>query len=207
MRNRGLPPIAPADMIRRELRYLENRETLRTRLDVEEMIFIQSIVGRAHEGHGGFRGQRYVDTGEDDVAAALRLDPWGVRRDRQQLIDAIGGYVRRAIEDKAPGYLLDEEGEPLLGIGSFRFMPVDPRDVLRGLYLGGLRDTPEARTGNRAALSRDDRGTRKALLRRYGRHARHGPQWRAPGPGGLRGGDRSLSRAGADRGDASDAGQ
>src|SRR5207245_356593 len=116
---------------------LQSRETLRTRIDVEEMIFIQSLTGRAHEGHGGFRGHRYVDTMEDDVAAALRVDPLAARQDRQGLLDSIGRYAQRAIAGDAPGYLLDEDGEPLIGIGFFRFMPVEPRDILRGLYLGG----------------------------------------------------------------------
>ena len=96
-RKQGAPTVAPAEVIRQELRYLQSRETLRTRVDVEEMVFIQSIVGRAHEGHGGFRGRRYVDTAEDDVAAALRLDPYGVRADRQELLDSIRGYARRAM--------------------------------------------------------------------------------------------------------------
>jgi hypothetical protein len=137
--------VAPAELLRQELRYLQSRETLRTRIDVEEMIFVQSLTGRAHEGHGGFRGRRYVDTAEDDVAAALRLDPWSVRQDRQELLDSIVAYARRATAGEAPEYLLDEAGEPLLGICFFRFMPVNPHEVLRGLYLGGLRDTPEAR--------------------------------------------------------------
>jgi hypothetical protein len=145
MRNHGPPSVAPAAMLREELRYLQHRETLRTRRDVEEMIFVQSLVGRAHEGHGGFRGRRYVDTAEDDVAAALRLEPHAVRDDRQRLLDSIVAYARRAMEGKAPEYLLDEDGEPLLGIGTFRFMPVEAHDVLQGLYLGGLRDRPEAR--------------------------------------------------------------
>jgi hypothetical protein len=137
--------VAPAEKLRQEMRYLQSRETLRTRQDVEEMIFVQSLTGRAHEGHGGFAGRRYVDTAEDDVATALRLDPWSVRADRQALLDSIRAYARRAMAGKADSYLVDEEGEPLLGIGFFRFMPVTAHDVLRGLYLGGLRDTPEAR--------------------------------------------------------------
>jgi hypothetical protein len=112
---------------------------------VEQLIFLQSLTGRAHEGHGSFHGRRFVDTAEDDVARSLRLDPAGVRQDRQRLIDEIAGYARAAMAGKAPAALLNEEGEPLLGIGFFRHMPVDPGDVLRGLYLGGMRDRPETR--------------------------------------------------------------
>jgi hypothetical protein len=106
---------------------------------------MQSLAGRAHEGHGSFHGRRFVDTAEDDVARALRLDPAAVRPDRQRLIDGISDYARAAMRGKAPSALLDEEGEPLLGIGFFRHMTVEPGDVLRGLYLGGMRDRPETR--------------------------------------------------------------
>lgn len=137
--------IAPAKLLLQEWKYLQSREMLRTSWHVEEMVFMQSLASRAHEGHGSFHGRRFVDTAEDDVAEALRLAPGRVRQDRQQLIDEIGTYARRAMRGQAPHTLLNEDDEPLLGIGFFRQMPVAPRDVLRGLYLGGMRDRPEAR--------------------------------------------------------------
>jgi hypothetical protein len=139
------PSVAPAALLRQEFRYLQNREALRTTWEVEELIFLQSLTGRAHEGHGSFHGRRFVDTTEDDIALALRMDPNGVREDRQRLIDEVRAYAQRAMQGEAPDRLLDEEEEPLIGIGFFRHMPVDPGDILRGLYLGGLRDRPETR--------------------------------------------------------------
>lgn len=138
--------VAPGALVMQEWRYLQNREVLRTTWEVEQMIFLQSLTGRAHEGHGSFHGRRFVDTAEDDVAEALRLDPIGARQDRQRLIDEIAAYARAAIQGRAPAALLNDDGAPLLGIGFFRHMPVDPRDILRGLYLGGLRDRPETRS-------------------------------------------------------------
>jgi hypothetical protein len=41
--------------------------------------------------------------------------------------------------------LLNESGEPLLGVKLFRDRKVNARDVVRGLYLGGLRDNPDVR--------------------------------------------------------------
>jgi hypothetical protein len=145
--------IAPAPLLLQEWRYLQSREVLRTTWHVEELIFLASLASRAQEGHGAFHGRRFVDTAERDVARALHLDPDGVRQERQQLIDDIVAYARRAMRGEAPATsrfepgtrLLDEKEEPLLGIGFFRHMPVAPRDVLRGLYLGGLRDRPETR--------------------------------------------------------------
>jgi hypothetical protein len=138
--------IAPPALVMQEWRYLQNREVLRTTWEVEQLIFLQSLAGRAHEGHGSFHGRRFVDTAEDDIAEALRLDSEGVRQDRQRLIDEIGAYARAAIQGQAPPALLNEAGEPLLGIGFFRHMDVDPADILRGLVLGGLRDRPETRS-------------------------------------------------------------
>src|ERR687886_821814 len=91
------PSIAPAPLLLQELKYLQSREVLRTTLPVEELIFLQSLTSRAHEGHGSFHGRRFVDTAEDDVAQALRLDPGRVRQERQQLIEEIGAYARRAM--------------------------------------------------------------------------------------------------------------
>jgi hypothetical protein len=147
------PSIAPAPLLLQEWRYLQSREVLQTTWHVEELIFLQSLASRAQEGHGSFHGRRFVDTAERDVAGALHLDPEGVRWERQQLIDEIAAYARRAMRGEAPAgsrfepgtRLLNEQEEPLLGIGFFRHMPVDPADVLRGLYLGGLRDRPETR--------------------------------------------------------------
>src|SRR5947209_19120558 len=89
--------IAPAPLLLQEWKYLQSREVLRTTWDVEELIFLQSLAGRSHEGHGSFHGRRFVDTSEDDVARALRLDPREVRRERQRLIDEIAAYARRAM--------------------------------------------------------------------------------------------------------------
>src|SRR5262249_5996410 len=67
--------VAPEGALRREMRMLQDREVLRTTLAIEQEIFLQSLTGRAHEGHGTFAGRRYVDTTEDDVALSLGLDP------------------------------------------------------------------------------------------------------------------------------------
>src|SRR5262245_1293457 len=125
----GKLSIAPANLLRQELRLLQSREVLRTTLDVEEAIFIQSLTGRAHEGHGGFAGRRYVDTTEDDVARALRLEPKQVRAERQALIDDVGRFVEDVIGGAQPRYAVNHDGEPLIGFSPFRTMPIEAADV------------------------------------------------------------------------------
>jgi hypothetical protein len=96
-------------------------------------------------GHGVFHGRKFPNTTEDDTARALRLDPEVVKSDRQRLIDEVREYAKDAVAGNGSDTLLNDDGEPLIGIGLFRNLTVDPLGVLQGLYLGGLRDEPEAR--------------------------------------------------------------
>lgn len=137
--------VAPPELVRQDFRLLDARETLRTTWTNEELLLVQSVLGRAHEGHGAFRGRRFPNTTQDDVVRALRLDPMAVMGGRQALIDLVRSYARSARHRRAQQALVDDNGDPLLGISTLRFLPVDGADVLRGLYLGGLRDDPDVR--------------------------------------------------------------
>ena len=136
---------APVELIRQDFKALDAQVTLRTTWPNEEIILLQSVHGHAHEGHGVFRGRAFPNTTLDDVTRALRLDPERIRRERQDLIDGIVRYVDRTLGGDPPARLLDEDGDPLAGISTLRFLTVDAADVLRGIYLGGLRDISELR--------------------------------------------------------------
>jgi hypothetical protein len=134
------PGVAPSDRLSADFKLLDDRDTLRTTWPNEQLILLQSVQGRAHEGHGTFGNHRYPDTTLDDVARALRLNPAAVKEARQELIEDIRAYVRRTIAGSPPAHLLNEDEAPLLGMGTLRYLQVQAADVLRGLYLGGLRD-------------------------------------------------------------------
>ncbi|NLI00583.1 MAG: hypothetical protein GX446_13945 [Chthonomonadales bacterium] len=136
---------APPDLIRLDFENLDARETLRTTWANEELILVQSVLGHVHEGHGIFRGRRYPNTTMDDIVRALRLEPVALQGARQSLIDSVRAYARSAMLGNAYQALVDDTGEPLLGMSTLRFISADPHDVLRGLYLGGLRDDPDIR--------------------------------------------------------------
>lgn len=137
--------VAPYDLIARDFRELDALETLRTTWDNERLILMQSVQGHAHEGHCTFAGRRYPNTTIDDISRSLRLDPAVVRADRQKLIDEIQSYVDRVLTGEEEPPLANGEGKPLLGSSMFHNLHVAGRDVLRGLYLGGLRDDAEVR--------------------------------------------------------------
>jgi hypothetical protein len=137
--------VPPADLIQEDFARLKASEVLRTNLDVEDQLFIQSIEGHAHEGHGAFRGRRFVNMTTEEAVRALGRSPRVTAADRQALIDDIATWVDLAISGKAPTRLRDADGEPFLGMGVLRSIEVKPPEVLRGLYLGGLRDDSEIR--------------------------------------------------------------
>ena len=143
---------APAALIIDDFRLLDAHETLRCPWEAEQNILIQSVLGHAHEGHGAFRGQRFVNTTMDGICRALRLEPGAVKAQRQRLIDGVSEYVDAVITGKSNGALLvDAHNKPLLGMGTLSFLPpVDGKAVLRGFYLGGLRDDSDLRIGAEA---------------------------------------------------------
>jgi hypothetical protein len=132
-------------MLRMDFKILDDRDTLRTNWPNEQLILMQSVVGRAHAGHGSFNRRRYPDTTPDDVARALRLNPEMVRAERQAMIDDIKTYVMRTQAGDPPKFLLNLDEEPILGCSFLRFLQVEAADVLRGLWLGGLRDDIDVR--------------------------------------------------------------
>ena len=140
-KRRGVPP---SFLVSEDFKRLSN-QVLRTNWRVETMIFVQSIEGHAHEGHGAFRGERFVNTTTHDVVEALGLGADKVARERQNLIDEIFEWAEAAMRGEGEGRLVTGEGEPLLGMGWMRELQVEPEQVLRGMYLGGLRDRPEVR--------------------------------------------------------------
>lgn len=141
-----LEGVAPADRLREDFSTLDTKTTLRCSYEVEQLLLMQSVEGHAHAGHGTFYGKTFPNTTLDDVARALRLDPWAVKRERQELIDEIKEFVERVLMGEAPRVACNTDGEPLLRCGILRHIEIDPAGVLRGLYVGGLRDDAEIRT-------------------------------------------------------------
>jgi hypothetical protein len=118
---------------------------LRTTEQAAENILMQSCEGHAQMGHGAFAGRRFPNTEIDDIVRALGRNPTIVAEQRQNLIDEVVDWVDLALEGKAPPTLVNEDGDGLIGCGLLRHIDVDPPDVLRGIYLGGLRDDSEVR--------------------------------------------------------------
>ncbi len=137
--------IALAELIQQDFRNLKSSERLYTIPRIEDLVFMQSIEGRAHNGAGAFNKRFYVNTTIDDIVSALGRSPKVIKTKRQELIDEIFEFVVSAIEDDPRDRLVTKGGRPLLGIPQFKDRTVNYHDILKGLYLGGLRDNPEIR--------------------------------------------------------------
>lgn len=140
-----LHSVAPKELIQADFELLKSYEHLETTPEVEELLFMQSLEGRAHNGAGVFDTRTYVNTTIDDVVRALGRDPDTIKARRQALIDDIVDFANEVMHGEKRDRLVNANGDPLLGHPLFRERRVNPRDVLRGLYLGGLRDNPDIR--------------------------------------------------------------
>ena len=140
-----LHSVAPKELIQADYELLKSYEHLETTPEIEDLLFLQSLEGRAHNGAGVFDNRTYVNTTIDDVVRALGRDPERIKLQRQALVDEIIEYANDAMHGEKRERLLNESGEPLLGVPFLRERKVNARDVLRGLYLGGLRDNPDIR--------------------------------------------------------------
>jgi len=137
--------IPPINLIRKDYESLKEKVRLRTSKEVSDLILMQSIEGHAHNGHGEFSGKKFVDTTLNDIVFALGFDAYAVRNARQSLIDEIYDFVLRVINGEKLNRLLNRKGEAILRVPIFDDLEIDAKDVLLGLYLGGLMDDYETR--------------------------------------------------------------
>ena len=140
-----LHSVAPKELIQSDYEVLRSYEKLHTSKEIEELLLIQSIEGRAHNGSGVFNKRTYVNTAIDDVVRALDKDPELIKRRRQAVIDDIVAFVTDVIHGEKRDRLVNDNGDPFVGIPLFRDLKVNARDIVRGIYMGGLRDNPDIR--------------------------------------------------------------
>lgn len=137
--------VAPRELIQEDFRNLKSSERLYTSPKVEDLIFMQSIEGRAHNGAGSFNKRFYVNTTIDEIVRALGRSPKATKAKRQELINEIVEFVDSALGDDPRDRLVTRNGKPFLGIPFFKEKTVNYHDILKGLYLGGLRDDVDIR--------------------------------------------------------------
>jgi hypothetical protein len=144
-RQQQRPHVSPFELIREDFQRMLYTMRLRTTEEAAENILMQSCEGHAQRGHGAFAGRRFPNTELDDIVAALGRNQAVVAEQRQALIDEVCDWADHAMNGDARRTLVNDDGEGLIGCGLLRHIEVNPEDVLRGLYLGGLRDDSDVR--------------------------------------------------------------
>jgi hypothetical protein len=91
--------IAPSELIQQDFHHLKTSERLYTIPKIEDLVFMQSIEGRAHNGAGAFNKRFYVNTTIDDIVSALGRSPKVIKSKRQELINEIVDFAESAIAD------------------------------------------------------------------------------------------------------------
>ena len=69
-----LHSVAPKELIAADYEVLRSYEHLETTQEIEDLLFMQSLEGRSHNGAGVFDKRTYVNTTIDDVVVALGRD-------------------------------------------------------------------------------------------------------------------------------------
>ena len=137
--------IAPKELMWKDFRRLQKEEELLTDPAVEDLLFMQTIEGHSHNGDGAFKGAKFVDTTINDIVEALARDTFIIRSERQMLIDEIYEFAERVVEGEHLTHLVNKRNEPLMRCPLFLDWEVNPHEVLKGLYLGGLMDDFDTR--------------------------------------------------------------
>ncbi|MBD3220552.1 hypothetical protein GF314_04855 [bacterium] len=117
------------------------------------LLLPQSVLGRAQNGHGFWQdetGQPLVfrEATFDRILTALEaFDPDlradRVREARRRRLDRLGAWLLENLDE--PELLLEDGGEPVLGVEFLRGQRVETRDFLRGMLLAGWMDDLDQR--------------------------------------------------------------
>lgn len=141
------------DLIRRNRALDSNKET-------EYLLFMKTVQGHAHEGHGAFysAGYAFPDTTMDNICNGLKdniiryfncsLDTNVcklIKEKGQEKIDKIKKVTESIINGQKIKKICEEHG-PLEGITFLEDLVIEnPSDILKGLYLASLMDSYEWR--------------------------------------------------------------
>ena len=77
-----LHSVASKELIQADYEVLRSYEHLFTTPEIEDLLLVQSLEGRAHNGSGAFNKRTFVNTTNEDVVRALGRDPAAVKAAR-----------------------------------------------------------------------------------------------------------------------------
>jgi hypothetical protein len=132
-------------LVREELNEFLDNLDLDLRSDYWEGLLVQSVQGRAQNGHGAFgrNNVSYPNIGIPDIIKAAGININKAKRKRQKLIDDVYQWTDLALDKRVNRLVL--KGRPLLGVDMLRDYKVDIESTLKGMVLAGYMDNYEWR--------------------------------------------------------------
>ncbi|MDI6738215.1 MAG: hypothetical protein QME12_06930 [Nanoarchaeota archaeon] len=130
------------DLANRDFYNLCKNIRLGTNQDIAELLFMQTVEGHAHEGHGAFRKKkRFSEITVEDVVYVLGYDTEEIKQERQELIDEMKDFACRLIRGEEVKNYANKNRQPLFGAEFLEDMEInDSAAVLKGIYLGSKMD-------------------------------------------------------------------
>lgn len=108
-------------------------------------LVLDRLRGHAECGKGDFAGQHLESKPIEWFCEVLGFDTERMRREREEYAQSVISLAKRAMDKQGEIPICDEKGHALLGIGFLRWISADTRELLTGLYLGGMRDASQIR--------------------------------------------------------------
>lgn len=108
-------------------------------------LVLDRLRGHAERGKGTFEGLRMTGLPVEWFCEAVGWNPSEMKEQKLAYANSVLHVAENAAKVGGMVSLCDERGQALLGIGFLRWISVDSRELLTGLYLGGMRDYPPVR--------------------------------------------------------------
>lgn len=103
------------------------------------LLIPRSVLGRAIEGHGAFKRNKYPEAIMEDILFALKVDSAPFKYKTQIMLNDFADCLRRLIEGKTE-YLVNRKGKPLFGVKFLEDFKIDikNRETFKGLIAGKM---------------------------------------------------------------------
>ncbi len=124
---------------------LWNETELRCSRTLKRHLVLDRLRGHAERGKWPFEELHMNNFPIDWYCEALSWDAHQFEAENKAYVAGIVRLAERAMQHDGEMPLCDESGQALLGIGFLRWVSADAKQILAGLYLGGMRDNPAVR--------------------------------------------------------------
>jgi|GEM_PF-6761132 len=123
------------DLLERDFKKMQVTAETAVELELARHLYLQEVAANARNGDSLFQRRRFPNVTIDDVVQALKIKPEKLKTERQRMINEFLSWLDYILNDNTKEKLVNESGKPLFMITPLLKYKVDPKEVLRGIYL------------------------------------------------------------------------